>query len=335
MSFQVPQRILLAVGLVCGATAPVLAQDEEPRNYIMATAQDGGTYYPVGVAMAVLSTIHLQPSFGFDIEAVTSGGSLDNLRLMRDGDAQFGMLEVLAGTWARDGTGPLAEIGPQDNLRAITMLWPDVEHFLISTALAETGTIADLAGLAGRGFAMGPLGSGTEYTNTLLFENFGFDYASWGIVHQTYEQSAQALLDGTIAGVNIGSGVGVNTVHSVMTQMGDLLTLLSVTDEQAAALDGGLGILSTTLIPPGTYPGIEAPLQTVSLPNFLAVNADVPAEDVYEFTRVLFENLEYLCGVHQAACALALDGAQNGLPVDLHPGAARYFREMGMEASDP
>lgn len=330
MSITFSRHTLVAIGFLIGAIAPAQAQDE-PRSYIMATAQEGGTYYPVGVALAVLSTIHLQANFGLEVTAVTSGGSLDNLQLMRSGEAQFGMLEVLAGTWARDGSGPLEETGPQENLRAISMLWPDVEHFLITTNLAETGTIDDLAGLEGRGFAMGPLGSGTEYTNAVLFENYGFDYTIWGPVFQTYDESAQALLDGAIAGVNIGSGIGVNSVTHIMTQMGELVTLLSVTDEQAERLDGGLGILSTTLIPPDTYPGVDAPLQTVALPNFLAVNAEVPDEDVYQFTRTMFENLEYLCSVHQAACALSLEGAQRGLPLDLHPGAARYFSEMGIE----
>lgn len=331
MPIPFSRPLLLAASVLFCAAAPVIAQDA-PRDYVMATAQEGGTYYPVGVAMAVLSTIHLQAAHGFEVTAVTSGGSIDNLRLLRENEAQFGILEVLAGTWARDGSGPLEAEGPQENLRAISMLWPDVEHFLITTTLAQTGTIDDLAGLDGRGFAMGPVGSGTEYTNAVLFGNYGLDSTPWGAVYQSYDDSARALLDGSIAGVNIGAGIGVNTVTTVLEQMGELLTLLSVTDEQAARMDGGLGILSTILIPPGTYPGIDEPLQTIALPNFLAVNADVPEEDVYQFTRILFENLEYLCTVHQAACAMSPEGAQRGLPVDLHPGAARYFAEMGIEA---
>ena len=327
MPIPFSRQILIAVAVMFGAVTQASAQDE-PRSYVLATAQEGGTYYPVGVALAVLSTIHLVGPHGVSVEAVISGGSIDNLRMMREGEAHFGTMEVQSGVWARDGTGPFEEAGPQDNLRAISMLWPDVEHFLLNTSLVDTGTIADLAGLEARGFAMGPLGSGAEYINDVLFENLGFDYESWGMVFQSYDQSVQALQDGSIAGVNIGSGIGVSSVTHALTEMGELLTLLSVTDEQAEQMDGGMGILATTLIPPGTYPGIEAPVQTITLPNFLAVNADVPEEDVYQFTRTVFENLEYLCEVHQAACAMSVEGAQLGLPVDLHPGAARYFEEV-------
>ncbi|MCB1405394.1 MAG: TAXI family TRAP transporter solute-binding subunit [Rhodobacteraceae bacterium] len=329
MPSQISRRAVLALGFVFGFGTPGSAQ-EESGPYILATAEEGGTYYPVGVALAVLTQIRLQGSLGISMEAVTSGGSLENIRMMRDDEAQFGILQVLAGQWARDADGPLSEEGPQENLRAITMLWPDLAHFLIRSDLVDTGTIDDLANLAGLGFSMGPLGSGTEYSNAEMFRNYGFDYESWQPVFQSFDVSAQALLDGSIAGVNIGSGIGVASVTHILTQMGDGMTLLSVTDDQAAQLDGGQGFVGTTIIPPGTYPGVDAPLQTVTMPNFLAVNADVPEEEVYQITRTMFENLAYLCDVHQAACALSLDSAVTGLPVPLHPGAERYFREAGI-----
>ena len=320
---------LTAILLTFAATAQSRAQDEA-RAYTMATAQEGGTYYPVGVALAVLSSIHLEPAIGMTMEAVTSSGSLENLAMMREGEAQFGAVEVLAATWARDATGPFAEERPQTDLRAVTMLWSDIEHFLLRTSLAETGTIDDMAGLTGHGFSMGPSGSGIEASNRILFDNYGFEYEDWGLVNGTFDESTQSLLDGSIAGVNIGAGVGVSSVASVLAQMGEQLTLLSVTDEQAARLDGDLGVFSTTFLPVGTYAGIEEPVQTLTAPNFLAVNADVSDEDVYQFTKTMFENLEYLCDVHSAACGLSAEAAQAGLPVALHPGAARYFAEMGL-----
>lgn len=330
------RQAVLAMFVVLGLAAPLSAEDP-PEPYVLATAAQGGTYYPVGVALAVLTTIHLQGAHGIGLEAVTSGGSVENLRMMREGAAQFGILQVLAGQWARDATGPLADQGPQDDLRAIAMLWPDLAHFLIRSDLVETGTIDDLANLSGLGFSMGPLGSGTEASDAAMFRNYGFDYESWQPVFQGFDAAAQALLDGSIAGVNVGAGIGVASVSQILTQMGDAITLLGVTEEQAARLDGGQGFIGTTIIPPGTYPGVDAPLQTITFPNFLAVNADVPEEEVYRITRIMFDNLPYLCEVHQAACTMSLEGAVRGLPVPLHPGAARFFREAGvtLEVADP
>lgn len=327
-----PLGLALMLPFVAMTGQPAAAQ-EEPRFYTMATADEGGTYYPVGVAMAVLAKISLESLYGIDMEAVVSGGSIDNIRMMREGEAQFGILQVLAAEWARDGTGPLAEVDPSDSVRAVTMLWPDVAHFLLRSDLVETGTLEDLANLEGQGFSMGPANSSTEYTNVMLFDVLELSYQDWNPVNESYSDSVQSLPEGRIAGVNIGAGVGVEAVSLLLATMGEGLELLTVTDAQAEHIEESLGSVSRVSIVGGTYAGVEDVRQTIALPNFLAVNADVSAEDVYLITRTLFENLEYLCEVHQAACGLSVETATEGLPVDLHPGAARYFRELA-EASD-
>jgi len=334
MTNKLTHRAVLAGSLALGVVSPVCAE-EEPRSYSIATAAEGGTYYPVGVAMAVLASIHLESTNGIGVEALVTGGSIENIRMMREDEAQFGIVQVLAGEWARDGVGPIEDAGPQENLRAVAMLWPDVAHFLIRSELAETGTVDDLANLSGHGFSMGPLGSGAEFTNAALFQNYGFDHAGWAPAFMSYDDSVLALEEGSIGGVNIGSGIGATSVVQLLSQMGEAITLLSVSDEQLQQFNGDQGILAAAFIPGGTYAGVEDSVQTGALPNFLAVNANVPEEDVYLFTRVMFENLEYLCEVHQAACALTIEGALDGLPVPIHPGAARFFNELGIEASPP
>lgn len=341
MAIGLARRIMavcaLMLGGALGLAAPGFAQDA-PRSYVLATASEGGAYYPLGVALALLGTIHLQAAQGIGLEAVTSGGSVDNLRLLREGEAQLAIMQTAVTTWAYGGTGPFEAVEPQDDLRAITMLWPDFAHFLLRSDLAQTGTIDDLAGLEGLGFSMGPQGSGTELVNGAMFANYPFDFQSWLPVNQSFQDSVQAMTDRVIAGVNISAGAGAASASSLLGRMAEHVTLLSVTDEQAQRLDGGQGIVATGFIPAGTYAGIDEAIQTVTLPNFLAVTADVPEEDVYQITQIMFANLAYLCEVHQAACALSVDTALNGLPVPLHPGAERYFREIGVEivnAPDP
>lgn len=318
----------LALGLSLAGSA--LAQSGQPRHYSVATGAEGGTYYPVGVALALVAKINLQASHGIDVEGIPSAGSVDNIRLLREGEAQFAILQTMIGRWAHEGTAPFDTVGPQENLRAVTMLWPDAEHFLILTELAETGTVDDLANLTGRGFSIGQLASGTEYTNRFLFGNYGLDFEGWGPAFLTLEETDRALESGGIAGTNISSAVGVAAVTRVMSAMGERLTLLRVTDEQAARFDGGTGLVPVVTIPAATYPGQTEPVQALAQPNFLAVNADVPDDDVYHFTRTMYENLPFLCEIHAAGCALSLDTAIAGLPVPLHPGAERYFREVGL-----
>ena len=330
MTTTLTRRLALAAALALPVAALAPAAMAQTRAYVLTTATTGGTYYPVGVALATLAKIHLQNAHGIDMSAISSAGSGENIVLLRENQAQFAILQGLFGEWAREGTGALAEAGPQQNLRSIAMLWPNVEHVLLATPLVQTGTFADLANLAGQSFSIGARNSGTEFSNRFMLENFGIDPETLGLVYQGFGPTVDSLINGTVQGTIIGSGVGVGTVTRARAQMGDAITLLSVTDEELAAINDGGSLYFRFTIPGGTYPGIDQDVQTIAQPNFLAVNADVPEEDVYLFTRTMYANLPFLCNIHPATCDMALEDALNGLPLPLHPGAARYFAEAGL-----
>ena len=115
------KTLSMAVALSTVAGVSGLAQAEEKRSYILATASTGGTYYPVGVALATLAKIKLEPTHKISLSAINSAGSGENLKLMGENEAQFAILQGLYGAWAWEGEGQLANAGPQKNLRAITM----------------------------------------------------------------------------------------------------------------------------------------------------------------------------------------------------------------------
>ena len=92
----------VAAGILLTVAPSAQAQD---RQYIMATATTGGTYYPVGVAIATLSKLKLEPQYGFSLSAISSAGSGENVKLMREEEAQFAILQGLYGAWAEVPTG--------------------------------------------------------------------------------------------------------------------------------------------------------------------------------------------------------------------------------------
>lgn len=329
MTTTFTRRTALAAALALPLAATAGFAEAQTRSYILTTAGTGGTYYPVGVALATLAKIHLQNAHGIDMSAISSAGSGENIVLMRDNQAQFAILQGLFGLWARDGSGGLAESGPQENLRSIAMLWPNVEHYIVRSDLAPTGTVSDLREFTGT-FSLGARNSGNEFSNKFMLENFGIDWESWDQAYQGFAPSVDAMINGTIAGTIIGAGMGVSTMTRVAAQMGDGVTLLSVTPEEQAAMDGGTGLYYEFIIPGGTYPGIDEDVRTIAQPNFLAVNADVPEEDVYLFTQTMYQNLGFLCNIHPATCDMSLENALAGLPLPLHPGAARFFEEAGL-----
>ncbi len=334
MLFRRPLLGALAAGVLAAAIAAPQASQAQDRSYILATASTGGTYYPVGVALATLTKVKLKPRQGIDMSAINSAGSAENIRLLREDEAQFAILQGLFGQYARTGTGPIADSGPQDNLRSVTMLWSNVEHFIVASDHAATGTVDDLTGVYGQKFSMGGRNSGTRFSNEFVLGNLGIDFTQFDIVYKGYTPSVEDLQNGVVVGTNPAAGPPVGAVTQAIAAMGDGVTFLQFTPEQAERADGGTDLYSPYVIPAGTYPGQDSDWNTVAQPNFLGVNADVDEEAVYLITKTIYENLPFLQAIHKATLAMALDRAIVGLPVPLHPGAARYYAEQGVDIPD-
>ncbi len=321
--------VLLFAPLAIAAGEARAAND---RSYILATASTGGTYYPVGVALATLVKVKLQSNKGVSLAAINSAGSAENLRLLREKEAHFAILQGLYAAHARAGSGPLAAEGPQNTLRSITMLWQNVEHFVLRESMAKTGTFADFVAAKGAVVALGKKNSGTLGSNAHILKNFGLDIAQdYRLFHGGYGPSADSVQNARAVGMNTSAGVPVGAVTKLFAAMPGKVRLLSFTPEQAKTADGGLRLWSPFEIKAKTYPGQDEAVTTIAQPNILAVHADVPDEDVYLITKAIFENLSFLKAIHKATAAMSLEAATRGLPLALHPGALRYFQERNID----
>ena len=331
-----PLKLLAAGAAALLSVAAVPAEAQEGQSYLLATASTGGTYYPVGVALATLVKIKLEPSQKIGMSAISSAGSGENIALLDDNEVQFAILQGLFGAYAAKGTGTLAEGGPRENLRSITMLWPNVEHFVAWADGAATGTIDDLASLKGEKVSMGAQNSGTIESSRTIVNNLGHDMdVDFDLAYMGYGPSAEAMQNGQIELMSTPAGVPVSAVTQAFANMGDGVRILEFTDEQIAEANGDFEELWTKyVIPAGTYPGVDKDVTTIAQPNFLAVRDDVPEETVYLITKTIFENLPFLQGIHGATKEMSLDTALAGLPLKLHPGAARYYEEVGLTIPD-
>ncbi len=326
---------LTSIALAVALTATAATAQDDPRSYILATASTGGTYYPVGVALATLAKVKLEPSENIGMSAISSAGSGENVRLLREGEAQFAILQGLYGFYAASGTGPLEEVGPQESLRSVTMLWQNVEHFVVASDVAGDGTIQAMVDLKGEAMALGAQNSGTIGSNAAILDGLGVDIeVDYDLVYGGYGPAAEALQNGQVAGIGTPAGVPVGAITQLMATAGDDVTLLSFTPEQQAVADGARELWTEYLIPAGTYPGQEEDVTTIAQPNFLATSADLAEEDVYLITKTIYENLPFLQAIHPATQAMAIERAIAGLPLPLHPGAQRYYEEVGVEIPD-
>lgn len=297
-------------------------------NYVMGTATTGGTYYPVGVAISTLVKVKLEPQTNISVSAISSAGSGENLKLMDEGQIQFGILQGLYGAYAWNGTGPVPKA--YKNLRSVSMLWQNVEHFVVRNTMVETGTMADMTNLYGESFSIGARNSGTEGSGRFILGKLGIDLDKVDIAYLGYGPSADAMQNGNIDGMNIPAGVPASAVTRAYANLGDEISTLNFTSDQLAQVNSDFELWTPYTIPAGTYPNQETDINTIAQPNILAVRADVPEEDVYQITKTIYANLPFLNNIHPATKAMAIEKAIAGLPMPLHPGAARFYREQGL-----
>ena len=303
----------------------------EGHNLIIATATTGGTYYPVGVAIGTLISIKLAAEHQITATAINSAGSGENVQMLKNKEAQLAILQALFGAEAYNGKG-LYEGNPVQDFRAVTMLWENVEHFVLLKKYVKSGNIMDLKDLNEK-FSIGSRGSGTEGSGRTILGALGIDVDNdFTMEFLAYSPSATAMIDGRIVGANLPAGPPVAAVTQLYAQVGeDKVTVLDFNDEQLDQVRQTYPIWVRYVVPAGTYPGQSKDINTIAQPNFLACDPDLPEEVVYLITKTIYENLPFLHNIHKATNAMKLEKAIGGLPVPLHPGAAKYYKEQGIE----
>lgn len=315
--------VLVTLLLACGGPQ----NNEKSHNLIIATATTGGTYYPVGVALGTIITQKQAPTI--TASAINSAGSGENIQMLVNKEAQLAILQGLYGAMAYKGKGTYAG-QPIQNIRSITMLWENVEHFLLDTEYTKTGNILDLKNLKQK-FSVGKRGSGTEGSTSTILSALNIQPETDLIPEYLgYSPSVQAMIDGRIAGASTPAGPPVAAVTQALAQMGDEVTMLSFTDDQLQKIRAEFPVWTAYTLPPNTYPGQTRPIATIAQPNFLACRADLPEDVVYTLTKTIYDNLTEIQNIHKATLAMKLEKAIAGLAVPLHPGAAKFYQEKGL-----
>lgn len=303
--------------------AIVLAGCGDTKYFSVATASSGGTYYPIGVGLGHLWTEQLD---GIKITGQSSAGSIENIDLLRKGEADLAILQGLIGAQAIERSGNF-EGNAYEDLRSITMLWGNVEHFVLMDDKVETGTISDIEGTT---FSVGPQASGTEQSTLTIMEGIGLTKENITPEYLGYGDTVSAMRDGRLDGGSLPAGVPVSSIMD-MYASGVKATVLDVTDEQLEAINSVYNTWYRYVIPAGTYPRVDEEINTIAQPNFLAGSKDLDEEVVYQLTKAIFENLEQVHSIHSSAEEVSLETALEGLSAPLHIGAYKYFEEVGLD----
>ena len=310
----------------------LFAKDNKQR-FIITTASAGGTYYPVGMGIATIASKELS-SHNMLFSAVTSAGSAENIRMLEKGEASFAILQGLFGSMAWQGKAKY-EGNPKKNLRAVSMLWHNVEQFTIRSKYAITGNIKDLKNLYGKKFSIGGRSSGARVSAETILNSLNISYNKMDLEYLGYLASANALFKGEIEGMNTPAGAPTSAICNVFIRLGeDNIRVLEFTKEDLLKINEKYPVWSPYIIKAGVYPDQKKDIHTIAQPSLLVVAKDTPDEIVYLLTQAIYDNLPFLHNVHQATKSKSLKKATVGLPMPLHPGAAKFYKEKGIHIPD-
>ncbi len=292
------------------------------RFLSIATGGTGGVYYPYGGGLAKILNEHLP---GTRATAEVTGASVDNLRFVRDGQADlaFTMGDILADAVR----GRAAFEGQPVPIVALATLYTNYEHLV---TLQGTG-IADIQGLRGRVVSLGSPGSGTEVSAERVLRAAGLD-PSRDVTRQGLgaSESVGALKDGKIHAFFWMGGVPTPALQDLSHTQGVTMRILPTAGVASAMRSAHGDVYITGEVPAGIYPGVDTPVAVVGVMNLLVVKASMDEQLAYDITRVLHEHQPELAAIHPEARRLTLESAVKDSPAPFHPGAIRYYKEKGV-----
>ncbi|MEZ5718059.1 MAG: TAXI family TRAP transporter solute-binding subunit [Burkholderiaceae bacterium] len=193
-------------------------------------------------------------------------------------------------------------------------------------ANADSG-IKTLADLKGKRISVGAAKSGTELNARAIFKAAGLTYADLAKVeYLPFGESVELIKNRQLDATLQSAGLGVASIRDLSTSV--KIVVVPVPADVVAKV--GDAAYQTAVIPANTYTGQTQDVPTAAIPNFLVTHSGVSDELAYQMAKQMYENIDTLYAAHNAAKVIKRENAIKGMPVPLHPGAERYYREVGL-----
>ena len=284
------------------------------------TGGTNGIYYPLGIA---LSSIYTKVIHDSKIAVIATKGSVENLNMLESGE---GEVAISLGDSLSDAYSGNEEAGfsvPLKHLRTIGALYPSYIYFV---ATADSG-IKSFEDMKGKRISVGALKSGSELNSRVILNAAGMSYNDFSKVeYLSYTESVQLMKNKQLDVMLLSSGADISALRNLSKSQ--KIVFLSIPEDVIKKI--GDPAYQVGIIPAHTYEDQAKDIHTVKVENFLVTHSELSDETVYLMTRAMFENLDQMVSSHVAAKAINLDDAIKNLPVPLHPGAAQYYKEMGL-----
>ncbi|MBK9115954.1 MAG: TAXI family TRAP transporter solute-binding subunit [Betaproteobacteria bacterium] len=305
-----------AFGLAALVAAPASAQ----QFINILTGGQSGVYYPLGVALA---QVYGKAIPNVKSTAQVTKASAENLNLLQAGRGELALTlgDALSDAWKGD-----EEAGFKTPLKKLRGLSATYNNYIQIVASADSG-IKTLADLKGKRVSVGAAKSGTELNARAIFKAAGLSYKDLAKVeYLPFGESVELIKNRQLDATLQSAGLGVASIRDLATSV--KIVVVAVPPEVVAKV--GDPAYQPAVIPANTYEGQTADVPTAAIPNFLVTHSDVSNDLAYQMAKALYENLDTMYAAHNAAKAIKRENATKGMPVPLHPGAERYYKEVGV-----
>jgi uncharacterized protein len=318
MSVSLHRRALAGIAALALAATPMAARAQDFINVL--TGGTSGVYYPLGVA---LSKIYGEKIQNVRPTVQATKASVENLQLLQQGKGEiaFTLGDSLDAAWKGDEEAGFKS--PLKKLRGITAIYPNYVQIVAS----KDSGIKTLADLKGKRLSVGAPKSGTELNARAILAAAGMTYKDLGkIEYLPFAESVELMKNRQLDATLQSAGLGVASLRDLATSVE-----ITVVEVPAAVVDKAGPPFVKVSIPANTYTGQTAAVPAAAVVNYLVTHEGVKEETVYQMTKAVFDSLPDLAAAHAAARSIKLESALEGMPVPLHPGAARYFKEKGLK----
>ncbi|GGH30504.1 C4-dicarboxylate ABC transporter [Alsobacter metallidurans] len=313
------KKSIARMAFAAAATLAVAAPASADEFLNVLTGGTSGVYYPMGVA---LSKIYGEAIPGARPSVQATKASVENLNLLQQGKGEiaFTLGDSLAFAW--EGNEEAGFKSKLTKLRGVAAIYP---NYIQVVASKESG-IKTLADLKGKRLSVGAPKSGTELNARAILNGAGITYKDLGKVeYLPFAESVELMKNRQLDATLQSAGLGVAAIRDLATSV-DIV----VVEVPASIVDKiGAPYVKAT-IPANTYTGQDKDVQAAAVVNYLVTRSDLKDDVVYGMTKSMFDKLPELAAAHSAGKEIKLEKALEGMPVPMHPGAEKFFKEKGV-----
>ena len=313
--FKAGLALLLATGAVfmTGCT-------QGRERFMFGTGGTAGTYYSYGGVLAQ----YMKNYAGIKVTAVSTGASKVNLQSIQDGDFQLGFTQSDVMTYAWEGTRSFETDGGTQDFRVLGSLYPETVQLM-----TMNDDIQSVDDLKGKRVSIGEGGSGVYFNAMDVLNAAGITMDDIKPQYQSFEDSKEALKDGKIDAAFIVAAAPTTAITELATTNG--MHLINIDGELCENLLEQCPYYQVQEIPANTYPKQKEVVRTVAVKATLVVSKDVSEEDVYKLTAAIFDHKDAIKKENAQGEKLSLETATSVTTAPYHCGAAKYYKEHGIE----